>query len=203
MQPLIWHNEKRKPSALVGNEFNPRKITEAEKKKLEESIKRFNLVEVPVIDTDDIILAGHQRIGVLLTLGRGEEEIDVRVPNRKLTPEEVKEYLLRSNISNGSWDDDLLQEMGQDLLELAGFSVMDIARILGEDPKIPDAKFTKTIAFTSTPEHELFIRACLEHAEESEELIQYGKRPRLSDKLLLIMNEWAQQKGVKTLLKEV
>lgn len=197
MQPLTWHNEKRKPIALVGNEFNPRKITEAQKKKLEESILRFNLVEVPVIDTDDVILAGHQRIGVLLTLGRGEEEIDVRVPNRKLTPGEVKEYLLRSNINNGSWDDELLQEMGQDLLELAGFSEMDIARILGEDPTIPDEKFTKTIAFTSTIDQEAFIRSCLELAEEDENLIQYGKRPRLSDKLMLILNEWAQSKGVK------
>lgn len=196
MQPLQWHNEKRKVRELVGNKFNPRKITPEQKKKLQESIEKFNLVETPVIDTDNTILAGHQRIGVLITLGRGEEEIDVRVPNRKLTEEEVKEYLLRSNISNGSWDDELLQDMGQELLELAGFSEIDIARILGEDPKIPDAKFTKTIAFTSTPEHGEFIRACLELAEQEEDLIQYGKRPRLSDKLLYILNDWGKNKGV-------
>ena len=196
MEPLQWHNEKRKVRELVGNKFNPRKITPEQKKKLEDSILKFNLVEIPVIDTSNTILAGHQRIGVLVTLGRGEEEIDVRAPNRKLTDEEVKEYLLRSNISNGSWEEDMLQELGKDILEEVGFSEMDIARILGDEPKIPDSKFTKTIAFTSTPEHGEFIRACLELAENEEDLIQYGKRPRLSDKLLLIMNEWAQQKGI-------
>lgn len=159
MEPLQWHNEKRKVKDLVGNNFNPRKITPEQKKKLEDSILKFNLVEIPVIDRGNIILAGHQRIGVLITLGRGEEEIDVRVPNRELTDEEVNEYLLRSNISNGSWEEDMLQDIGKDILEQVGFSEIDIARILGEEPKIPDAKFTKTIAFTSTPEHGEFIRA--------------------------------------------
>lgn len=197
MEPLQWHNEKRKVKDLVGNNFNPRKITPEQKKKLEDSILKFNLVEIPVIDRGNIILAGHQRIGVLITLGRGEEEIDVRVPNRELTDEEVNEYLLRSNISNGSWEEDMLQDIGKDILEQVGFSEIDIARILGEEPKIPDAKFTKTIAFTSTPEHGEFIRACLELAENEEDLIQYGKRPRLSDKLLYILNDWGKNKGVQ------
>ena len=203
MNPLNWQTEKRKPSMLVNNEFNPRKITPEQMKKLEESIAKFDLVEIPVIGANNVILAGHQRIAVLIQLGRGEDDIDVRVPNRPLTEAETKEYLLRSNINNGSWDDELLQIMGGDMLELAGFSEMDIARILGEEPKIPDAKFTATTAFTSTPEHQMFIRACLEYAEESEDLIQYGKRARTSDKLLLILNEWAQQKGIKTLVKEM
>jgi hypothetical protein len=40
------------------------------------SLKRFNLVEIPVINLDDQILAGHMRIAILIELGRGDEVID-------------------------------------------------------------------------------------------------------------------------------
>lgn len=49
MEPLQWHNEKRKVKDLVGNNFNPRKITPEQKKKLEDSILKFNLVELSLI----------------------------------------------------------------------------------------------------------------------------------------------------------
>jgi hypothetical protein len=71
---------------------------------LTRSLKKFNLVEVPAIDLDGKILAGHQRIKALQLLGRGGELIDVRVPNRKLTEKESKEYLIASNKLGGDWD---------------------------------------------------------------------------------------------------
>jgi hypothetical protein len=36
-----------------------------------------------------------------MELGRGDEFIDVRVPNRELTELEFKEYNIRSNVSIG------------------------------------------------------------------------------------------------------
>ena len=50
------------------------------------------------------ILAGHQRIKVLQLLGRGNEQIDVRVPNRKLTEKEAEAYMIGSNSITGEWD---------------------------------------------------------------------------------------------------
>jgi hypothetical protein len=41
-------------------------------------------------------------------LGRGEEVIDVRMPNRKLTDDELKEANFRENKNLGEWDFDLL-----------------------------------------------------------------------------------------------
>ena len=104
---LEWHNEKRVPSSLVPMSYNPRKLTDKQRKDLESSLKKFNLVEIPAINTDGQIIAGHQRVAVLLSLGR-DESIDVRVPNRKLTKEEVDEYNIRSNKNTGEWDMDLL-----------------------------------------------------------------------------------------------
>lgn len=71
---------------------------------LKKSLKKFNLAEIPAINLDGKILAGHQRIKALQLLGRGEELIDVRIPNRQLTEDEAKEYLIGSNAIGGDWD---------------------------------------------------------------------------------------------------
>jgi len=77
---------------------------------LKKSFQKFNLVEIPVVDTDGKIVAGHQRIAVLQLLGRGEEMIDCRVPNRALTEDEYKQYLITSNKVHGDWDIQLLKD---------------------------------------------------------------------------------------------
>ncbi len=89
---------------------------------LRASIEKFNVVEIPAIDTDNTILAGHQRLKVMELIGRGEEEIEVRVPNRKLTEEERQEYMLRSNKNIGEWDWSLLSNLDESILLAAGFT---------------------------------------------------------------------------------
>ena len=122
-QPLVWTTERRLVSQLIPLPYNPRKLSEKQRKDLEESLTRFNLVEIPAINLDNSIIAGHQRIMILVALGRGSETIDVRVPNRLLTRSEIDEYLVRSNKNQGEWDIDLLKE-NFDLSELQswGFS---------------------------------------------------------------------------------
>lgn len=103
MAPLEWSNEKRMVKELVPYEFNPRKLSEEKKQLLINIIEKYNLAEVPAINLDNVIIAGHQRIKVLMEIGRGEELIDVRVPNRMLTEKEFKEYNIVSNIPVGFW----------------------------------------------------------------------------------------------------
>lgn len=124
---LEWITERRKVKDLVPFEFNPRKITEEKINKLRESVAHFNLVEIPAINKDDTIIAGHQRLKVLIAMGRGDEEIDVRVPNRMLTDIELKEYNLRSNIQVGMWDLEILQEVFSEFdLEGLGLDITDL-----------------------------------------------------------------------------
>ncbi len=124
---LSWTTEKRKIKELIPFEYNPRILTENKKQKLTESLNKFNLAEIPAINLDGIILAGHQRIKVLIELGRGEEIIDVRMPNRLLSEEEMKEYNITSNIPVGFWDLETLDTaFGDiDLLDL-GLNVDEI-----------------------------------------------------------------------------
>ena len=56
------------------------------------------------------MISGEQRLKVLILLGRQDEEIDVRYPNRMLTPEEMKEYVLIANTHAGDWDYDVLKK---------------------------------------------------------------------------------------------
>ena len=108
MEKLFWKNEKRKVDDLIPYERNPRQMTDKQKEDLQRSLQKFNLVEIPAINTDNKIIAGHQRLKILQILGRGKEVVDVRVPSRKLTPKEFEEYNLRSNKNLGEWNFDEL-----------------------------------------------------------------------------------------------
>ena len=128
---LKWHTEQRKIDDLIPFEKNPRRITETQKEDLQKSLEKFDLVEIPAIDTDNKIVAGHQRLKIMQLIGKGGETIDVRVPNRKLTDEEFQEYNLRSNKNTGEWDHDLLKDLGEDILTDVGFEREELDNIFG------------------------------------------------------------------------
>lgn len=129
---MKWHTEQRKINDLVPYEHNPRQLTEKQQKDLQASIEKFDLAEIPAINTDNMILAGHQRLRIMQLLGRGDELIDVRVPDKKLTVKEVKEYNVRSNKNTGQWDYDILANHFElDDLKLWGFEEWELK--LGSD----------------------------------------------------------------------
>ncbi|MFZ2152274.1 MAG: DNA modification methylase [Minisyncoccia bacterium] len=128
MKKITWQTEKRKISELTPFKENPRFMTEQQAKDLKESIEKFGLVEIPVVNTDNMILAGHQRIQTLKDIGE-DGEIEVRVPSRKLTVDESVEYLLRSNKNVGSWDEEKLFDFGEDILLSVGFSDREVTGI--------------------------------------------------------------------------
>lgn len=109
-QRLQWHNERRTAADLITWTINPRKISEQQLDQLRQSVTKFDLADPIIVDTDNVIVGGHQRLTVLKLLGRADEQIDVRVPNRKLTDEEFRELALRLNRNQGEWDWQLLEE---------------------------------------------------------------------------------------------
>lgn len=130
MEKLKWHTETRRVDDLIPAEYNPRQMTESQVAKLTRSLEKFDLVEIPAINTDGTILAGHQRLHILSLMGRGSEEIDVRVPNRELTDREAKEYNVISNKVTGEWDFDKLFNLPEDLLKDAGFDDKEIQKLI-------------------------------------------------------------------------
>ncbi len=136
---LVWSTQKRKVADLIPYEKNPRTISPVQLEKLKKSFEKFNLVEIPAIDLDGRIVAGHQRLKVMQLLGRGEEEIDVRIPNRKLTEKEFQQYLISSNKLGGEWDLDALKSFDIDLLTESGFEDIELADFWDTDKHVdPD-----------------------------------------------------------------
>ena len=134
---MIWHNEKRIVKDLKPVDWNPRKISDEQLTQLKQSIEKFNLVEIPAINTNGNIISGHQRIKALILLGRGNEEIDVRLPDKELSLEEEQELNIRANKNTGEFDFDLLANFDDSLLKEIGFSSMELDKIfsIGNDEK--------------------------------------------------------------------
>lgn len=141
MKSLIWHTEKRVVDDLLPSPKNPRVMSDKTMEDLKKSLRKFNLVEIPAIDLDGKICAGHQRIRALQVLGRGKEEIEVRVPNRKLTEEEYKRYMLTSNAVIGDWDFEKLKDFDLDLLVDIGFDQLELDNIWAKDTEVEDDDF--------------------------------------------------------------
>jgi DNA modification methylase len=78
---------------------------------------------------------------VLQLLGRGSEEIEVRVPNRKLTQEEYDQYLITSNATGGDWDFQKLKSFDLDMLTDIGFDKSELDNIWAENLEIEDDDF--------------------------------------------------------------
>jgi len=141
MKKLFWHTETRVVKDLIPYEKNPRMLSDTQLKNLKKSLEKFNLVEIPAIDLDGKIIAGHQRLKVMQILDRGNEKIDVRVPNRKLTKKEYEQYLVTSNKVTGDWDYDLLKSFELDLLTDSGFDQVELASFWDEEKDTKDDSF--------------------------------------------------------------
>lgn len=141
MEKLVWHTERRKVNDLLPYLKNPRSISDKQMNDLKKSLKRFNLVELPACDVNGKIVAGHQRVRALQILGRGEEVIEVRIPNRKLTKEEYDRYLITSNAVGGDWDFEKLKSFDLGMLTDVGFSKDELADIWDEYLEAEDDDF--------------------------------------------------------------
>ncbi len=132
MEKLVWSTEKRKVKDLIPYEFNPRKRNEDKQSELKKSLEDFNLVDTPVLNIDGVLISGQRRLEALIELGRGEDEIDVRIPNRLLTADEVKRYCLLANTHAGEWDMPKLEthfsDIYQDIVDLPSVesNVLDV-----------------------------------------------------------------------------
>ncbi len=146
MIPITWKNEKRKVSELLPADYNPRKMSEGERRDLEDSIKEFGTV-VPVVvnigKRKDTLIGGHQRTTIYADLGI--EEVEVMVPSRELTKAEEKKLNLRLNKNQGSWDQEKLKEMDLTVLLEVGFGDEDL-QMFFDDVDILEDNYNATRA---------------------------------------------------------
>lgn len=107
--------KKMKLADLIPTENNPRQIKKDDFERLKKSVQSFpqmlDIREI-VVDENNRILGGHQRVKALLA--NGEKEVNVKVVEG-LSEEEKREFVIRDNIQNGEWDFDVLANEWDDL----------------------------------------------------------------------------------------
>ena len=108
---------------LIPAEYNPRRITEADRRDIKASLDRFGFAEPVIVnrnpDRKNVIVGGHQRV-LVAKEELGYTEVPCVFVN--LTLKEEKELNVRLNKNQGRWDYDALQAyFDKDWLKEVGF----------------------------------------------------------------------------------
>lgn len=164
--------EQVKPS-----DENPRYITKTEMNKLKESIKNFpQMMELRpgIVDANNTLIGGNRRHEACKQLGWNEFPV-IRANN--LSPEQLREFMIRDNVSNGSWDTEELK-LKWDVHELLdwGVDLIDVSDIgVGEiSPSAPETKVVGKMKELRLKFNEK------DHATIREELAKIADTPELA-----------------------
>lgn len=102
-------------SDLTETEHNPRQISKTDFDKLKKSLKEFpEMLEIRevVIDENNVILGGHQRVRAARANG------DLLITVKQvfgLTDKQKREFIIKDNIANGDWDLDEIANAWDDI----------------------------------------------------------------------------------------
>ena len=110
-------------SKLKPATYNPRQISTKQYNDLKKSIERFGLVDPIIVNKDNTVIGGHQRLKIIKSLG--EKTIGCIVLD--LNKEKEKELNIRLNKNTGDFDMDILaNEFDIDNLVDWGFKHIDL-----------------------------------------------------------------------------
>lgn len=132
---MEWKTEVRKIEDLSFYIKNPRGIKRDQADHLQESLSKFGQCEDIVINTNNLVIGGHQRIRMLKRLGK--KYAQVKVPDREMDDKEVEELNIRLNKNTGFFDDEMLANAWElDDLRKWGFTDRELEIDgMGEEPK--------------------------------------------------------------------
>lgn len=102
---------------------NPRKITKKKREELEQSLMDFGDFGIFLIDEEDNVIAGNQRLSILKA-----KDPDIMVLCKRLigySKSELKAINIKDNTHSGEWDMDLLADWTADLHLDLGLEVKD------------------------------------------------------------------------------
>lgn len=109
MNNLKWLSVKRKLDDLKDYEKNPRTMSKHDFDRLVKSLKENGYHNRLLVDTDNTIIGGHMRKKALVMAGlTPSDEVEILMPNRKLTEEEFKRINIQDNLPFGDFNIDML-----------------------------------------------------------------------------------------------
>ena len=114
---IKWNVKILTINDLKEYEHNPRKISDKEFSKLVKSLQEDGYHQRILVNTDNVIIGGHQRKKALIKAGLSlSDTLEVLMPDRLLTVEELDRINIRDNLSFGEYDFDILRERFDDPL---------------------------------------------------------------------------------------
>jgi hypothetical protein len=116
-QAIKWHSDTVQVADLIENPKNPKKPDAKGKQRLLKSINKWGIVIGGICNTDNMLIDGHSRKDVFEELGI--KEVEVRKPDRKLSPAEYKELNAIYDLAKGGQTDMqiLEEEMSEEFFE--------------------------------------------------------------------------------------
>lgn len=129
------------------NPDNPRSISNKDLEKLKNSISEFSKMmhlRPLVIDGDNMVLGGNQRLKALKALGYKQIPDEWVKRAEDLTEDEKKRFIIADNVANGEWNYELLKDWDEELLEEWGMldlgerSEINENEIWDENSEMPD-----------------------------------------------------------------
>ena len=135
--------EKRKVKDLKPYPGNPRKMTRAVLEKLKASLLEFGVLEPLIINSQNEVIGGNQRLKAMKELHIKETNVIVVDFNKK----KEKALNIALNKIQGSWDYPLLSDMLQEIkvepkaLELTGFDDKELDQLMDEFLQESDPNF--------------------------------------------------------------
>lgn len=141
---MKWKIENRKIENLIEYPRNARILTKKQEKYLRNTLEKYGMIDKIVINRDNTVIGGHQRLRILQSLG--ETEVECSVPPHLLSDADVEELNISLNLHTGGWDyDKLANEWDIDILVMLGF---DPSKFF-DDPTTKSKKPKVTIEFDS------------------------------------------------------
>jgi len=108
---------------LIYSEYNPRVLSEKEYKNIKNSLIEFGVLENIIVNKNpkrfNIIIGGHQRVKIMKDLGYKTVQVHyVDIEDIK----KEQELNIRLNKNQGEWDFNLLSNIDENILNIAGFN---------------------------------------------------------------------------------
>ena len=119
---------------------NPRKITKKKLEELEQSFEIFGDFGIYLVDEENNVIAGNQRLKVVLRMYGPDTLLDCK---RLIgySQEELRAINLKDNVHAGTWDFDMMADWTADLNVKFGIDPKEI------DPKERDIKMMELIRY--------------------------------------------------------
>lgn len=162
--------------------YNPRKdltASDTEYKRIEKSLEFFGMLEPVVLNKDNTLVSGHQRLKVLKS--KGYDEVDAVYVDLSRIDEKTLNIAL--NKIKGEWDygklRDLMQELAENEtdLEITGFDDFEIKMLTETHSYIDDLlEDDFTVNASEKPMKEFFEMTIVMNKEYQDAIVDYANR---------------------------